>query len=562
MRQVVPAMSFTRLTIIVSGITLAALVGAGRAFARAQSPAADDSAIVGRVSAEAIRDTTIALSADEMEGRGTAQPGGVKAATYLAGRFAQLGLKPLGDDRSYLQSLAFQAIHVRADSLLTVGDETLEWSADFVYGRPTYVEGDVIEAQGDLVCVDRASLSDRPEGGASGGGLKGTIAVLVNGSPTVAEVAAHGVVGIIVALDQPAVPDYLTDEQFPNQVTLSRPLSGMPGPLPPVAYVTRRGAEKLFAKTSQSFADTLAKGRARQPFFCELGQKAQMTQRVRVETRMSPNVVGRLEGSDPALKDEAVIYSAHYDAYGEDREGQIHPGAADNALGVAKMLSIAEALARSPRAPRRSVVFLATTAEEIGLLGARYWLEHPTWPLEKLAANLNLDGIDTDTYGPLRAVVVEGLGESDLDDVVAAVARELRLLPLPDIDVASRAFFRSDHYEFALRGVPTIYVFGLGTPAPSEAEPKAAGLLGAIASLGGNLVGLAEVKRRADDFLAHHYHQPSDVVRPEWDWQGVRTAAVFYLLAGLRVANADAMPQWRSASEYNHPRGTRRAPRE
>jgi Zn-dependent M28 family amino/carboxypeptidase len=287
-----------------------------------------------------------------------------------------------------------------------------------------------------------------------------------------------------------------------------------------------------------------------------------MSLRLTVESRTSPNVIGWLEGSDPALKDEAVIYSAHYDAYGKDQDGRIHPGAADNALGVAKMLGVAEALAGSPRRPRRSVIFLATTAEEIGLLGARYWLEHPTWPLDRLAANLNLDGIDTDTYGPLRAVVVEGLGHSDLDEIVAAVARNLDLVLLPDLDVASHAFFRSDHYEFTLRGIPTIYVFGLGVaPPPDNAGPKLGGVLGAIAAVGGGIVGLVDVKRRADEFLAHHYHQPSDIVRPDWDWQGVRTAAAFYLWAGLRVANADAMPQWQPTSEYNRPRGTRPEPR-
>ncbi|MCU0962381.1 MAG: M20/M25/M40 family metallo-hydrolase [Pirellulaceae bacterium] len=552
------AMLSESLRVILLCLRLAASLPVVLSTAWGQSLTEEYAATAERISVATIRDVTMALSADDMEGRGTAQPGGMKAARYLADRFARIGLQPLGDAGTFLQAMTFQAIRMRADSSLQAGDQTLESAADFFYARPRYVQSEIIETQGDLVCVDSQTVLGRPGDGSPGAMLKGKIAVVVNGSPTVTELATYGVAGIIVAIDQPAAPPYVTDQGADDQVTLARPLAGMSGALPPVAYVTRSGAEKLFAKSRQSFIDTLVKARAGQPFYCELGQQAQMSLRLTVESRTSPNVIGWLEGADPALKDEAVIYSAHYDAYGKDQEGRVHPGAADNALGVAKMLAVAEALARSPHRPRRSVVFLAPTAEEIGLLGSRYWLEHPTWPVARLAANLNLDGIDTDTYGPLRAVVVVGLGHSDLDGTVMAVARELGLVPLPDLDVESRAFYRSDHYEFALRGVPTVYVFGLGiAPPPDGAEPKRGGVLGALASVGGNLVGLMEVKRRADDFLAQHYHQPSDVVRPEWDWQGVRTAAVFYLWAGMRIANADTMPQWRPESEFNRPRGTR-----
>jgi Zn-dependent M28 family amino/carboxypeptidase len=330
----------------------------------------------------------------------------------------------------------------------------------------------------------------------------------------------------------------------------------MKGNLTPVAYVNRAGAERLFAQSPQSYADTRAKARAGQSFHRELGQQAEMSLRLTIEPLASHNVVGLLEGSDPRLKEEAIVYSAHYDAYGKGTDGQIRPGAADNALGVGKMLAVAEALARSADRPRRSVIFLATTAEELGLLGARYWLEHPTWSLAKIAANLNLDGIDTDTYGPLRALVIEGLGHSDLDATATAVAVDLGLLPVPDLDTKSRVFFRSDHYEFALRGIPPVYAFGLGVPpARDESKSEPGAVLGALAGAASLVRGLAEVQARADEFLAKRYHQPSDDVRPEWDWQGVRSAAVFYLIVGLRVANTEELPQWLPKSEFNRPRG-------
>ncbi len=522
-----------------------------------QSLRGDERAVADRLRMETIREVTVRLTDPDMEGRGTAQPGGAKAAKYLADRFAQLGLKPLGEGGTYLQAIAFQAVRVRPGSSLKIGDQALAWSADFLCERPKYPERETIEAAGELICVDGSAVPRDPQGRPVDD-LKGKIAVAVERSPAVHDLARRGAAAILVALDRPALPSHLGEGGPHDEATLARPLPGMDGPLPPVVYLTRAASEKLFAKSPQTYADTLAKGRAGRPFQRELGQRAALSLRVTIEPLASHNVIGLLEGSDPRLKDEAVVYSAHYDAYGKDKEGRIRPGAADNALGVAKMLAVAEALAQAPKRPRRSVIFLAPTAEERGLLGARYWLEHPTWPVPKVAANLNFDGIDTETYGPLWALVVEGLGHSNLDLTVGAVARDLGLLPLPDVELKERAFFRSDHYRFALSGVPTIYVFGLGMPPqPGGAKPQPKGVLGALAGVRSQAEGLVEVQRRAHEFLAKRYHQPGDAIRPEWDWQGPRTAAVFYLLAGLRVANAEKMPEYYPKSPFNHPRGKR-----
>src|SRR6185369_16052152 len=130
----------------------------------------------------------------------------------------------------------------------------------------------------------------------------------------------------------------------------------------------------------------------------DLGKTAEISIRIKREQVTGSNVVAVLEGSDPTLKSQAVLYTAHYDAFGRGADGRIYPGAADNALGVGEIVAIAEAMAKSHDRPRRSMVFLAVCGEEFGLLGAKHWADHPTWPLENVAANINFDGIGTEIY--------------------------------------------------------------------------------------------------------------------------------------------------------------------
>ena len=157
---------------------------------------------------------------------------------------------------------------------------------------------------------------------------------------------------------------------------------------------------------------------------------------IKREQAVGSNVVGVLEGSDAKLKDQAVVYTAHYDAYGIEPSGRIYPGAADNALGVGEITAIAEAFIKSNTKPRRSIIFLAVTGEEHGLLGAEHWVKHPTWPIEKIAADLNLDGIGTEVYGPVKRIVGFGAEYSDLgkvmEDVLTATGMILTPDPLPE----------------------------------------------------------------------------------------------------------------------------------
>jgi Zn-dependent M28 family amino/carboxypeptidase len=293
--------------------------------------------------------------------------------------------------------------------------------------------------------------------------------------------------------------------------------------------------EKIFAGTGATYAETLAKAEGGEAVTKDLNKPAAISIRVKRETAAGSNVVAVLEGSDPKLKDQAVVYTAHYDAYGIDSQGRIFPGAADNALGVAEIVSIAEAFTKSTTKPRRSVIFLAVTGEEHGLLGAEYWVAHPTWPLEKVAANLNFDGIGTEVYGPVKRVVGFGAEHSDLgpvlEAVVAANGGQIAPDPLPE----EKVFYRSDHYAFVKKGVPALML--LGGP---EGE-------------------VAPWLTRARKWMETDYHQPTDVIGPDWHWDGARAVAVIGLVTGMRVADAEPMPAWLQTSPFNKPRGGAKA---
>ncbi|HKP85871.1 MAG TPA: M20/M25/M40 family metallo-hydrolase, partial [Blastocatellia bacterium] len=235
-------------------------------------------------------------------------------------------------------------------------------------------------------------------------------------------------------------------------------------------------------------------------------------------------------------KEEAVVYTAHYDAFGIGADGRIYPGAADNALGVAEMISVAEALSQATARPRRSIIFLAVTGEEYGLLGTEHWVKHPTWKIQKLAANFNFDGMGTEVYGPVKRVVGFGMEHSDLGAMLEQVSAATGSAILPDPMPEEKAFYRSDHYAFVKKGVPALML--LGAP---EMERSA-------------LVARLKKWEETD------YHQPTDTVRAEWNWDGPRAIAVIGLIVGMRVAERDQMPAWLPSSPFNQPRGTNKQP--
>ena len=517
-----------------------------------KKPAALTSAerkVAARVKLETIRDVTAKLSSNEFEGRGTAQPGADKAAQYLADRFKSLGLKPAGENGTYFQQIKFKSAEVLAESSVNIGDANLKHGEDYVL-LPPYTS-DKVDATAEVVFVGYGVVSEElKRDDFAGLDLKDKVVVMLNGQPTGVDPAAwrratnpqaramnifgRGAVAMIVANAGSAAQPFATIANYLSRRRVS--LASTPAPpfkIPPVLLVSDAAMEKILAGGEMSYAQTHEKAKTGANVSRSLQKQAKLALRTKSLEATSNNVAAVMEGSDPKLKEEAVVFTAHYDAYGIEG-GKIFPGAADNALGTATITAIAEALVRSfPKQssrPRRSIIFLAVTGEEYGLLGAEHWVQHPTWPLEKIAADINFDGIGTEVYAPVKRVVGFGAEHSNLgrvfEDVTAATGNIVTPDPMPD----ENAFVRSDHYAFVKKGVPALML------------------------LGGPAGDVSMWIPRARKWLETDYHSPSDTIKPDWDWTGPQTLARVGMIIGLRVANADTMPVWNASSPFNKPR--------
>ncbi len=244
----------------------------------------------------------------------------------------------------------------------------------------------------------------------------------------------------------------------------------------------------------------------------------------------SRNVVAKLIGSDPRLRNEYIIFSAHWDALGRDtslKGDQIRNGAIDNAFGVAQMLEIAEAFKKLPRPPKRTIIFIGTTAEEDGFLGARFYAQNPLYPLEHTLANVNLDM--SFAYGLTSDIINFSYGNSELDDILKEVAATQAHTITPDLWPAEGFYFRMDHFEFANVGVPSISPW-----------------------MGINVIGKPPGfgKKKVDEYFKYNYHQPSDEVSADWDYVGAIQHTQICFLVGLKVAEADQWPEWKSGSMF------------
>ncbi|MDX6695478.1 MAG: hypothetical protein QOF02_3081 [Blastocatellia bacterium] len=416
---------------------------ASNAFGQQAAPAsaltATERELSASVKVETIKEVTAALSADEMQGRGTAQPGGDKAATYLADRFSKLGLKPLGDKSSYLQGIKFKSTEFLPETSFKVGDDALKFGSDFVVAPP--LTGDE-NASGNLVFVAYGLVSSTPQrNDLAGVDVRGKMVVMIEGPPKYVDKAAwkkadaqinimvelvkQGAAGLIFISNgteehpYSEVSDYLTRrsvEPADNEE--------WPAFLPPFLMVSNQTAEKLFAASGVTLAQALVEAEKDNFKPINLKQTAKIVVRIKKGKGTGSNVVGLLEGSDPKLKSEAVVFTAHYDAFGVAADNRIYHGAADNALGVAEMLAVAEALTKATARPRRSIIFLAVTGEEYGLHGSEYWVKNPTWNIKQVAADINLDGMGTEVYGPVKTLV--GFGPS-----IQTSARYLTTWPPP-----------------------------------------------------------------------------------------------------------------------------------
>jgi Zn-dependent M28 family amino/carboxypeptidase len=506
------------------------------------------------------------LASDEFEGRGPGTPGEDKTTTYVTGQFQKMGLKPGNPDGTFVQSVplvGFQA--KRVEGAFQAGDHTigLSFPNDFV-GVSRRNADEIKVEKSDVVFVGYGVVA--PEYGwddYKGLDVRGkTLIMLVNDppvpdpadptklDPAVFKGRAMTYYGrwtykYEIASEKGAAAAILVHETgpagYPFEVVkgswsrenfdIAQPQTGQPpGRVAVEGWITLDKAKELFAASGRDL-DSLKKAAVQRDFRpALLGATARFGITNVLRTVNSRNVVARLEGSDPALKSETIIYTAHWDHLGRDSAlpgDQIYNGAADNASGVAGVLEIARAFTLVKPAPKRSIVFLCVTAEEQGLLGAKYYAAHPLYPLERTLADINLDVINL--WGPTTDLISIGMGNSTLDDILVEIARTRSRTVTPDADPEKGYYFRSDHFEFAKQGVPAL-------------DPKGGReYVGKGADFG---------KQKQAEYTAKDYHKPSDQVKPDWDLSGAAADMGIFLELGYRVAQGDLYPQWKPGSEF------------
>jgi hypothetical protein len=516
---------------------------AGQLFAQAAattagSLSADEKDIAEKINVATIKEITAALTGEDMQGRGTMQPGGDRAANWIADRFAKLGLKPLGDKGSFLQKIDFKETVATSETTFKVGDESLVHGTDFAL-LPT--NNGNKDASGEMYFFAygmQVKAMNRDDFGNVD--VAGKIAVMLEGPPSnvsqktwdsqnATQVFMQNLMSkrpsaivIIGHGREEHPPDELLNYFSRRQITTPDE-QGYPGEFPPMVYISSKASDKFFAKSGVTLKDALAQAEKNDFKPIKLNQKGRIIAKYKSTKGTGSNVVGYLEGSDPKLKEEAVLFSAHYDAYGADN-GKVYPGAADNALGVAEMMSVAEAFSKMK--PKRSMIFLAVTGEEYGLYGSKYWSKNPTWNIKKVAADLNLDGIGSEVYAPVKTIVGYGAEHSSLGAMLADVAKIMDINVIPDPFPDEKIFYRSDHYSFVERGVPALML--MGAPA-----------------------GEKEVwMKRIRDWEKTDYHNPGDVIKPDWAWEGPEAVAEVMAIMGWRISEMDKMPEWLSTSRF------------
>lgn len=294
-------------------------------------------------------------------------------------------------------------------------------------------------------------------------------------------------------------------------------------------WITRDAAIRLFQASGKEIGDFVAMSRSTEfkPF--SLGLNVSLTINNQIEKNTSRNVIGKITGSESP--DEYVLYSAHWDHLGiglPDESGDsIYNGANDNASGTAGLLAIAEAFMKLDEKPRRSVVFLAVTAEEQGLLGSEYYARNPLFPPAQTVANINMDGLNG--YGPMKDLTVIGHGQSELDDLASELAEEQGRYIKPDPDPGKGYFFRSDHFNFAKVGIPAIFASG-----DYEHMTK----------------GVDYISAQKEVYLANRYHRPADHYDESYQLGGVVQDASLFFKMGYRLANSAGWPGWKEGSEF------------
>jgi len=502
------------------------------------------------------------LASDEFEGRAPGTKGEELSVKYIADQFKQIGLRPGNPAGTYTQEVPLAGIKSEPRMSFSVGDKTvdLKYQDGFV-ASSARLKPEIKIDKSDVMFVGYGVVA--PEYGwddYKDVDVRGKTLLMLIGDPPVPdpkypaklddkmfkgkamtyygrwtykyEIATQkgAAASIIIHETEPAAYPWqvVRSSWGKENFELDNPNKNMDA-ISVRSWITLEVAKKLFTDCGQDF-DALKKSAITKEFRpVTFNAKANIDIKQQIRSFKSHNVIGKLEGNDPKLKDEYVIYTAHWDHLGRHPElqgDQIFNGAIDNASGVASVIQLAASFKKLNPPPKRSLLFMDTTAEEAGLLGAKYYAEHPLYPLEKTLADINIDGINP--WGKTHDLEDLTDRNSSLDDLLGqAAARQGRVMK-PSSEPEKGGFYRVDSFEFAKAGVPVLHA------------ARGIEIIGKPPEYG---------KQKRDEFVAKHYHQPSDEVDPTWDLSGAVQDIQLLFEVGYQVANGDKFPEWKAGSE-------------
>lgn len=506
------------------------------------------------------------LSSDEFEGRAPGTRGETLTVEYLVREFKQLGLQPGNPDGTYVQDVPLTGITSQPEVFVTAEGRKigLVHKQDYVasttqpdatvvlrdsglvfvgygvvapeYGWDDYKDVDVHGKTVVVLLNDPQIPASNDPGRLDDHAFKGVVKTYYSTLRHKREVAAAKGAAAMIVVHEARHAGWPFDVALSDAGREHLQLNDPSEPRLQASLMMPVGKVRGLFKLAGHDFDALRRDTIRKEFRpSPLGMTASFGFRNVTREVASRNVVAKVEGADPELRDDIIIYSAHWDHLGVDPGlpgDKIYHGALDNASGVAAMLEIAKAFSRLPQPPKRSILFIATTAEEHGLLGAKYYVQHPLYPLSRTLVNLNLDVVGF--WPPTRTFEVIGLGETDLDPLLHDVAASMHRKVLPDSTPEFGSAFRQDAAEFVRGAVPAFYI-----------------------SRSGDTLGFADTNQRpgfikssSRRYEVDDYHKVTDTMKRDWNFEGAVDFCQFAFAVGYRLAQGGPFPQWLPGTEF------------